>query len=118
MPIKKDGDLATCGGSILMIGCLILFIGWLAEEPDKRPATSSRVATTLSGTINGYDPATKTIINPINVFKDYENRNLGISGKAKHGEKVTILEKSGTGVKVRTNSGVTGWVSNWFVRND
>lgn len=71
-----------------------------------------------TGEINGYDSATNKIIDPINVFLDYENRNLGLAGKVNHGEKVTILENSGNGVKIKTSSGVTGWVSSWFVKEN
>lgn len=86
--------------------------------PSSKPPASRAVSVQShgAGTINGYDSATGSIIDPINVFKDYENRNLGISGKARHGEKVTILEKSGSGVRIKTGSGVVGWVSNWFVK--
>lgn len=74
------------------------------------------------GTINGYDESTKTTIDPINILRDYQNPDLGISGKVRHGEKVTILGETGAttpyGVKIKTSSGVTGWVSNWFVKED
>lgn len=74
--------------------------------------------TSNAGKINGFDSSTGSIIDPINIFKDYDNRNAGINGKASHGESVTILEKSGNGVKIKTSSGVTGWVSSWFVKEN
>lgn len=88
-----------------------------AEQPAPIPAPTPPPKI-ITGRIDGYDPATKSIINPINIFKSYENRNLGISGKAAHGEKITILERSGNGVKIKTFYEVTGWVSSWFVKED
>lgn len=120
---KGESDLVTCSGSLILIAGLLMFINWLATEPKKmtvniaKPVVEAKVELKF-GTMNGYDSASKTIINPINVFKDYENRNLGISGKANHGEKVTILETSDNGVKIKTASGVVGWVSNWFITED
>lgn len=120
---RGESDLVTCSGSLVLIAGLLMFINWLATEPKKttvnitKPVVKAEVKLQY-GKMNGYDSATGSIINPINVFKDYENRNLGISGKASHGEKVTILETSGNGVKIKTASGITGWVSNWFVKED
>jgi len=121
---RGESDLVTCSGSLILIAGLLMFVNWLAAEPEKKSVVSAdktiveAKAQLRYGTINGYDSATGSIIDPINVFKNYENRNLGISGKAKHGEKVTILEKSGNGVRIKTGSDVTGWVSSWFVKED
>ncbi len=120
----KEGLAAWLrAGALLLI--LYLFSQFLLTIlspffPSSTPPASRAVSVQSyrSGTINGYDSATGSIIDPINVFNDYENRNLGISGKAKHGEKVTILEKSGNGVRIKTGSGVTGWISSWFVKED
>lgn len=101
---------------IILSVCIIIgFFYWIGGGK-KNLARPVRAQT---GAINAYDPATKTIIDPITIFMDYDNRNLGITGETRHGEKVVILETTGTGtphgVKIKTASGVVGWVSNWFV---
>lgn len=126
----QDSTNEGFGSWLIGAGALILVLYMASQflsavlspfsaSPSSPPASRAvSVQSYGSGTINGYDSATGSIIDPINVFKDYENRNLGISGKAKHGEKVTILEKSGNGVKIKTASDVTGWVSSWFVKEN
>lgn len=117
------------GAWLMGAGALLLVLYMLSQFllailspffPSSKPPASRAVSVQSykAGTINGYDSATGSIIDPINVFKDYENRDLGISGKAKHGEKVTILEKSGNGVRIKTGSDITGWVSSLFVKED
>lgn len=97
---------------------LFVLISPFFPSSQPQPSRVVAVSTNRAGTISGYDSATGSIIDPINIFKDYENRDAGISGKARDGESVTILEKSGNGVKIKTSSGVTGWVSSWFVKED
>ena len=119
----KEGLASWLMGAGVLLFVLYLFSQFLLTIlspffPSSKPPISRAVSAQSyrSGTITGYDSATGSIIDPINVFKDYEDRNLGISGKARHGEKVTILEKSGNGVRIKTGSDVTGWVSSWFVK--
>jgi hypothetical protein len=109
--------------NVIWIVLAFFFFVWVFNTISGRnykptEAKSSSPAILRTGVTNGFDPETKTIINPINIFKDYENRNLGISGKVGHGERVTIMERSGNGLKIYTNSGVTGWVSKEFVKED
>lgn len=119
---SKESSCSSCCGCITILFLLILILPATTSNKDSTSRSEQSKATVETGTISGYDHATKTIINPINIFKDYDNRMLGISGKARHGEKVTILERKGSGephgVKVRTSSGVVGWLSNWFVKRD
>ncbi len=126
---RQDDAKEGWGAWLMGAGVLLLVLYLLSQFllailspffPSSKPPASRAVSVQSyrPGTINGYDSATGSIIDPINVFKDYENRDLGISGKAKHGEKVTILEKSGNGVRIKTSSDVTGWVSSWFVKED
>ena len=119
----KEGRVAWLMGAGALLLVLYLLSQFLLAIlspffPSSKPPVSRAVSVQSyrSGTINGYDSATGSIIDPINVFKDHENRNLGISGKVRHGEKITILEKSGNGVRIKTSSDVTGWVSSWFVK--
>ena len=67
------------------------------------------------GFIDGYDPHTGSIIDPINVWKDYEDRTF--AGKVNHGEKVTLLRRVGDGVLIETSSGLTGWVTYFFIKD-
>ena len=67
-------------------------------------------------TLDGYDPASDTIIEPINIWKDYKKRSKGIVGKGKHGERVQFLEREGDGVKVKLKNGKSGWVTYYFIK--
>jgi len=129
LPPTKSVDNAKpqtlgCCASFIIIGLFLLFIFRVAGcDEDLKKGRPSKVSAkkqqlNIPASITGYDSATGSIIDPINIFIDYENRNRGLAGKAKHGETVTILEKSGRGVKIRTNSGITGWVSDWFVKEN
>ena len=84
----------------------------------KQPPMPVPPAKPKTGSINGYDPATNSIIDPINLFISYENRGLGISGRTNHGEKLVILDRSGNGIKVKTSAGTMGWISSWFVKEE
>lgn len=117
---KGTGDLVTCGGSLVILAVFGFFIMWLIGPSRSSQAVQKPVKTTqqlnIPGTINAIDSTTGIVINPVNIFKDYQNRDLGIAGKTSHGEEVTIIERSGQGVKIRTSSGSIGWVSSWFVK--
>ena len=66
------------------------------------------------GTMDGYDSDSGTIIDPINVWSDYENRVFG--GKLHHGEKVTLIKRIGDGVLVKNATGTKGWVTYFFIK--
>lgn len=51
----------------------------------------------------------------VNVWNDYQTRSRVVA-RLRDGERVTVLRRSGDGVQIRTNGGVTGWVSKWFLR--
>jgi hypothetical protein len=121
MAKKDEVDLASCSTAVLVLFVLIVFISWFTGSGPSVPSVpkTTKVETEyINGTINGYDSASDSIINPINVFKDYENRALGITGKVNHGDRVTISKRSGNGLKIYADSGVTGWVNKEFVRED
>jgi hypothetical protein len=65
------------------------------------------------GTMNGNDPASGTVIDPINVWNDYQTRARVVT-QAHHGQSVDILEQTPTAYRIRVN-GVVGWVGRDFV---
>ena len=64
-------------------------------------------------TMNGRDPATGDIIDPINLWSNYATRTY--AGKVRHGEKVMLVKRDGVGVLVETKSGLKGWVTYLFI---
>lgn len=64
-------------------------------------------------TINGFDLATNSIIDPINLWGNYETRTL--VGQVHHGEKVYFIKREGEGICIETKSGIKGWVTYFFI---
>jgi hypothetical protein len=62
-------------------------------------------------TINTDDPASGTRIDPVNVWKDYNNRGAGVAGRVHHGDKVGLVRQDGSAVPIRLNDGTQGWVN-------
>jgi hypothetical protein len=85
-----------------------------AEAPNKEVPEPEEPETTPVN-LDGYDPDSKTTIQEIRLWKDYENRAAGVAGKARHGQKVQMIERKGDGVLIQTDSGVTGWVTYYFI---
>jgi len=123
---EKPSTLAVFGLFIFMFA-FVAFAIWLGPncgiEKSNPPRKSAPVKQppppkllSIPATVNGYDEASKTIINPVRVWKDYNNRNLGMAGTVQHGQEVIIIKKSGQGRKIRTNSGTEGWVTQWFLK--
>lgn len=112
--------------AVLVIG---LFAGCYAPKKTEQPtqpaqpaeteaaseeAPEPEVATTTV-TLDGYDSG--ELVTPvINLWKDYDNRAAGVAGKAKHGQKVEMIERKGDGVLIETDSGVKGWVTYYFIK--
>lgn len=65
--------------------------------------------------MNGYDQASGTTIDPINVWDDYATRQTVVA-RVHDGARVTMLRRSGDGVLIRTRDGVEGWVTYWFIK--
>ena len=65
-------------------------------------------------TIDGYDPAVGDIIDPINLWENYDTRTY--AGKLRHGEIVTLIRREGDGVFIQKKSGLRGWVTYFFIR--
>lgn len=65
-------------------------------------------------TIDGYDPAVGDIIDPINLWENYDTRTY--AGKLRHGEIVTLIRREGDGVFIQKKSGLKGWVTYFFIK--
>lgn len=66
-------------------------------------------------TMDGYDAASGTTVNPINIWASYEPRGARV-GQVQHGERVTLLQRSGSGAQIQTAQGVRGWVGVAFIK--
>ena len=71
-------------------------------------------------TFDGYDPDTDTIIDPIRVWKNYQNRRKGVALEVRHGDKARFIKRSGQAVKVRVTlddgKRIYGWLTYWFIK--
>jgi hypothetical protein len=65
-------------------------------------------------TVDGYDPSVGDIIDPINLWENYQTRTY--AGKLRHGEIVTLIRREGDGVLIEKNSGLRGWVTYFFIK--
>ncbi len=65
-------------------------------------------------TIDGRDPATGDIIDPINLWENYETRTY--AGKVSHGQQVYLVKREGDGVLIETKNGLRGWVTYFFIK--
>lgn len=83
---------------------------WTPSITEKKPVPESFV------TIDGYDSASETIVREINLWRDYQDRSMGVSVTARHGEKVKLIRRAGDGILVETKSGKQGWVMYYFIK--
>jgi hypothetical protein len=116
---KTSTSACSCSGCLVVAVGLFIILSLLGSGSRQTPISSSNRKGNSqeykTGTINGYDKTTNSIIDPINVFE----KSGALSGKTKDGERVTILEKDSDGwLRIKTASGVTGWISPRFVRQD
>lgn len=115
---KPEADTATLLVFIFFFILTIIVVGESISPHDVTPKKELNI----QAEINGYVQDANTLLETVTVLIDYNDPGKGFACRAKHGEKVVILEKIGTktpyGVKIRTASGITGWVSNWFVKED
>lgn len=89
------------------------------QPPTATPSPTPTAPPTLPVrliTIDGYDPASDSIIDPINIWIDYENRDAGIVTHAHHGDSVKFLRREGDGILIETADGTQGWVTYWFIK--
>ncbi len=86
-------------------------------QADKKPKSTNRTINKDYGrqlTIDGWDPASKSVIDPLNLWKDYQSRTY--AGKVRHGEIVTLVKREGDGVLIETKSGLRGWITYFFIK--
>jgi len=64
----------------------------------------------------GYVNTGKIEVEIIFLWKDLDNRDLGIAAKVKHGDKVKFIQQEGFRVLVETKDGKQGWVLYVFIK--
>lgn len=79
---------------------------------DKKSEDNAELGRKL--TIDGYDPAVGDIIDPINLWENYDTRTY--AGKLRHGEIVTLIRREGDRVFIQKKSGSRGWVTYFFIK--
>lgn len=114
-PQKKLGK----GIIIFSFAALILIIIILLSVDNKKenlttPTISNENILNKTGTIDGYDPASGTTIDPVRLWSDYKNRTF--AGTVRHGEKVKLIKRDGDGVLIEKRNGKRGWVTYFFIK--
>ena len=94
---------------IVAILVALIIIGYItiANAP---PPTPARMVT-----MDGTDKASGTVIDPINVWSDYQTRS-SVVARVASGAKVKLISRNGDGVQIETASGARGWVTYWFIK--
>lgn len=106
-PPSNKTLLIVAGVVIVLVACALLFgQGSLRSAP---------VTVTRQVTISGRDEQ-GGLIDPVNVWKDYTNRNLGAAGQAHDGDSVGFIQQQGNGVQIKLANGTVGWVSRDFIK--
>ena len=98
--------------TMLIAGCgmpLTLPFG----DPESR---QTQVSTGQFVTLDGYDSNTGILVRWITLWKDQNNRAVGISATANHGEGVKFINKEGDNILVETRDGKRGWVASFLVK--
>jgi len=81
------------------------------------PTATPRPTPTPSGemvTIDAYDG--DLLIDPVNLWKSYHNRSLGLAAQVHHRNRVRLLGRGGEGVQVETSYGARGWCNYRFIK--
>lgn len=86
------------------------------KKEDKNETSNNKVDPEYGRelTIDGWDPATNSIIDPLNLWENYETRTY--AGKVRHGNKVWYVRRNGDGILIETKSGQRGWITYFFIR--
>ena len=104
---------------ILIIGGVIIVISivsfWILLPPKQSHISAkNNLISNQTGTIDGYDPASDSIIDPINLWLNYETRVY--AGRVRHGEKINIIKRVGDGVLIEKENGKRGWLTYFFIK--
>jgi len=92
-----------CSFVISVVGC---------KNSDTKPSGENNLTVV---TIDAYDSASGGLIDPINVWDNYETRRK-IVDKVMHNEKVSMIKREGDGILIRTDRGREGWVTYFFIK--
>jgi hypothetical protein len=90
--------------------------GKTSRSNTKKVKTKALVPERRTVTIDGTDPDVGVVIQEINLWKNYQTRTW--AGRVKHGQKVYFIKREGDGVLVETKSGLKGWVTYWFIKEE
>ncbi len=145
---KTNKFIGIYGGAILLIVVISLFIGKntdhssdlekpispeavdaaiekhkAATKDAKNTQTSTKKAVVKDTevvrrrivTIDGTDDV-GDVIPELNLWENYQTRTW--AGRVKHGEKVFFIRREGDGVLVETKSGLKGWITYWFIKEE
>src|SRR5215207_3359903 len=82
--------------------------------PAATPAAAPVPTAVRIVTIEGSDGMGGTI-DPVNVWDNYETRGVVVA-RLRSGDKVTLIERDGKGVRIETADGTRGWVTESFIR--
>lgn len=127
-PIGKNPYLAgkhsKTSSIIILFAILFFIVGFIfirfgngcpspspSRTTSKQIPTSQKKMVTMDGTENG-----QLQVYTINIWKDYNNRDKGMSGTVNHGDKVFFVKRQGNGVLIETQGGQRGWVTHYFIK--
>lgn len=108
------------GIGLIMVGVIgIVLLGTVCRfGGGSRSSSPSRSASPTAeiASINARDETGELLPGGlVNIWDDYQSRGRVVA-RCKDGERVTVLRRSGNGVQIKTSDGVTGWVSDWFLK--
>lgn len=98
---------------VITVLVVLIIVGLVAVANEPQSSTSASPARMV--TINGRDEQ-GALIDPVNVWKDYTNRGLGVAGQTHDGARVTFIQQQGSGTQIELPNGVRGWVNSAFIK--
>ncbi len=100
----------------LVMAALILCVAIQVMGSREKPIVHHTAPTPWYVTLDGYDKDAGITVRDINLWKNYNDRNQGVAGTAKHGEKVKYIRRAGDGVLIELSNGTQGWVTYYFIK--